>query len=129
MVCQACGVEAPTKYVEFYYNIGALVLRFSKSIKGSLCKSCIHKYFWQFTLIDLTAGWWGMISFIITPFFILNNVGRYAMCLGMPAVPEGAVPPRLTDEAIDKLQPYTKEIVDRLNDGERMRPLSDDIAL
>ena len=25
MVCQLCGVEAPTKYVEFYQNIGGRV--------------------------------------------------------------------------------------------------------
>ena len=25
MICEACGVEAPTKYVAFYQNIGVLV--------------------------------------------------------------------------------------------------------
>ena len=44
-LCQACGVEAPTKYVEFHQNVGALVMRFHKSYKGHMCKSCIHKYF------------------------------------------------------------------------------------
>jgi hypothetical protein len=43
--CQSCGVEAPTKYVEFYQNIGALFMRFSKSIKGILCKNCINHCF------------------------------------------------------------------------------------
>ena len=27
MICQSCGVEAPTKYVAFYQNIGMLVMR------------------------------------------------------------------------------------------------------
>ena len=35
MICQACGVEAPTKYVEFYQNIGAIFMRFHKSIQGN----------------------------------------------------------------------------------------------
>ena len=65
--CQYCGLEAPTKYVEFYQNIGALVMRFPKSVKGNLCKHCINEVFWKFTLIDLVAGWWGVISFFITP--------------------------------------------------------------
>jgi len=103
MICQACGVEAPTKHVAFYQNIGALIMRFSKHIEGDLCKSCIHKYCWRFTLTNAFLGWWGVISFIVTPFFILNNVGRYVFCLGMRPVPPGATPPELTDEAIGKL--------------------------
>jgi hypothetical protein len=31
-ICQACGCVAPTKYVEFYQNIGALVMRYHKSV-------------------------------------------------------------------------------------------------
>ena len=88
MYCQACGAEAPTRYVEFYQNIGALVVRFPSSIKGHLCKSCIHHYFWKCTLTTLALGWWGLISLIVTPFFILNNIFRYVLCLGMPAKPK-----------------------------------------
>src|SRR4029077_21272196 len=74
MTCQSCGVEAPTRYVEFHQNIGALVMRFSKSIKGNLCKRCIHRYFWQFTGINLVLGWWGLISFVMNIVFIGNNI-------------------------------------------------------
>jgi hypothetical protein len=73
-VCQICGVEAPTKYVEFSQNIGALFMRFSTSIKGNLCKYCINHYFWSFTGTTLVYGWWGVISFFVTPFFLLNNI-------------------------------------------------------
>jgi HEAT repeat protein len=77
VVCKCCGMEAPTKYVEFYQTIGALVVRYHKQVKGNLCKSCINKYFWRFTLINLTLGWWGIISFVLTPFLILNNLIYY----------------------------------------------------
>ena len=83
--CQACGREAPTKYVAFYQNIGALVVRFQRSIRGYLCKSCIHTNFWKFTGLTLATGWWGFVSFFVNIFFILNNVGRYFACLGMAA--------------------------------------------
>jgi hypothetical protein len=86
MRCQACGASAPTKYVAFYQNIGALILRFSKSIQGELCKSCIHKHFWEFTSITLLVGWLGTVSFIIAPFIVLNNIIRYLGCLTMPSV-------------------------------------------
>jgi hypothetical protein len=118
MICQDCGIEAPTKYVAFYQNIGALVVRFSKSIEGNLCKSCIHKYFWEFTGTNLVLGWWGMISLILNPFFILNNTGRYIFCLGMKPVPEGATKPKLTEEAIAQLQPHAAEIFERLGNKE-----------
>ena len=86
--CQSCGALAPTKYVEFYQNIGAIILRFHKSIKGKFCKSCINQYFWEYTLFTLLLGWWGAISFFVTPFHILNNVVRYIGSLGMGSVPD-----------------------------------------
>jgi hypothetical protein len=85
MYCQACGSKAPTKHVTFYQNIGLLILRLSKSIDGELCKPCVHKYFWEFTSINLLLGWWGIISFFFNWFFLLNNVVQYLGCLGMPS--------------------------------------------
>jgi len=82
--CQVCSAFGPIKYVEFYENKGALFMRFSREIKGYLCKNCITKIFWRFTLTTLFLGWWGVISFIITPFYILNNIGRYLMSLRLP---------------------------------------------
>ncbi len=128
MICQSCGVEAPTKYVAFYQNIGALVVRFSKSVKGDLCKSCIHRYFWQFTGVNLFLGWWGYISFFVTPFFLLNNVFRYMTCLTLPAVSPEATAPQLTDEAIEKLRPYTEQLIGRLNEGGKLQEAAEDIA-
>ncbi len=128
MICQNCGIEAPTKYVAFYQNIGVLIMRFSKSIEGELCKSCIHRYFWSFTGTNLFLGWWGTISLFLTPVFILNNVFRYVTCLTLPSVPPNAEPPQLTDEAIEKLQPYTQQMIDRLNEGRPYKEVAEDIA-
>jgi hypothetical protein len=128
MICQSCGIEAPTKYIEFYQNIGALVMRFSKSIQGELCKSCIHRYFWSFTGTNLVLGWWGTLSFAVTPVFILNNVFRYVTCLPMPAVPPDATQPELTEEAIEKLQPFTNDLIDRLYQGGNFKDVVQDVA-
>jgi hypothetical protein len=83
MRCEVCGVEAETRHVTFYQNIGALVVRFVSTVEGHLCKSCIHSHFWSMTLVSLLLGWWGVISFLLNPFFILNNLIRYLLCLGM----------------------------------------------
>ena len=109
-------------------SIGALVMRFSKSVEGELCKRCIHRYFWSFTGTNLLLGWWGTISFCLNPFFILNNTFRYLMCLGMPGVPPDATPPQLTDEVIEKLRPYTDELIGRLNRGGKFEEVVEDIA-
>ncbi len=129
MICQRCGIEAPTKYVAFYQNIGALVMRFTKSIEGNLCKSCIHSTFWQFTLTNFVLGWWGVISFFLTPCFILNNVIRYVLCLGMDPVPPGATQPELTDAVLQRLQPLTDELIGQLNRGDDFERVADNIAM
>jgi hypothetical protein len=128
MICQSCGVEAPTRHVAFYQNIGALVVRFHKAVEGDLCKACIHRYFWKFTATTFFLGWWGTISLFVTPFFLLNNVGRYLFCLGMKPVPPDARPPQLTDEVIEKIRPYTVELVGRLNEGGKFEEVAEDVA-
>ncbi len=93
-VCQACGVEAPTRHVVFYQNIGALVMRWRKSIEADLCRACIDGYFWQFTLITAVLGWWGVFSFFTTLYTLPNNIIRFLGTRGMPGVPTGATPVR-----------------------------------
>ena len=83
--CQACRREAPTRYVEFYQNIGLLLMRYQRSIRGNLCKSCISKHFWELTGLTLVTGWWGLVSFVVNWFFLINNIVRYCGTLGMPA--------------------------------------------
>ena len=93
MRCQCCGNYAPTSYVEFYQNIGALVARFSKSVKGELCKGCINTYFFKYTLTTAAIGWFGMISAIVTPCFIVNNTYYYFRSFGMKADSEPVAVP------------------------------------
>ena len=128
MICQDCGVEAAMKYVSFHQNIGALVVRFPRSVEARLCKSCIHKHFWGMTATTFFLGWWGHISFLVTPFILLNNIGRYLFCLGMPAVPPGASPPKLTDEVVEKIRPHVSDLFDRLNEGEDLAAVAGLVA-
>jgi hypothetical protein len=127
-ICQGCGLEAPTRYVEFYQNIGALVMRFHKSVRGNLCKSCINKYFWSYTLTNLTLGWWGMISLVVTPIFILNNVGRYLLCLRMPPVPPNAPSTVLTSDTVARMKPLSQTLIARLQAGETVDTVVHDLS-
>ena len=89
--CQGCQTYAPTKQVMFFRHIGAIILMFNAHVRGRLCRSCVNEQFAQTTLVTSFAGWWGMISFFLTPFFLLNNVVRYLFCLTLkPAEGESA---------------------------------------
>ena len=85
--CTVCGTEAPTKQVMFFQHIGAIILMFNRHIKGRMCRSCINGYFAKYTAITACVGWWGMISFFLTPFLLLNNLIRYLFCLGLKPGP------------------------------------------
>lgn len=148
MNCQLCGNHAPTKYVTFYQNIGALVIRFHRKLAGCLCKSCIHKSFWKMTLITLAVGWLGVISLIVAPIFIILNLANYVLALGLPSAypansqtpgtPAAAIPPAppppptvaetLENASIEALNPHAGEIASRLNAGEELNTVAADIA-
>jgi hypothetical protein len=81
--CRICGRSIPTKYVEFYQNIGILFVRQSSYVKGNLCKRCINQQFGRKTLITLFLGWWGVISFCINWFYLANNILRFIPTIGM----------------------------------------------
>lgn len=85
--CQGCGAAAQTRYVSFHQNIGLVAFRLHSSIDGQLCKHCIDSHFWKKTLVTLALGWWGVISFLVTPFILLNNVVRYLSSRGMEPPP------------------------------------------
>ncbi len=58
-----------------------LIMRRSYSVGGYLCKNCIEEYFWNYTGRTIVFGWWGIISFIVTPFILLNNLFYYFLSL------------------------------------------------
>ena len=76
-MCQVCGRFGPVQKVLFIQHIGAIVLMFHKRIHGSMCRSCIDRLFWEYTLTTLVLGWWGVISFFLTPCNLIHNVVRY----------------------------------------------------
>lgn len=128
IICQVCKVEAPTKFVEFHSNIGMLIMRRHRYIKGNLCKRCVHKHFWKAMLVNCTVGPWGTISLVVTPIFILGNTIRYLGALAMPRVPAGATVPALTESVIDRLQPYHTELVGRLSNREPIDSVAADLS-
>lgn len=79
--CQVCGNMRHTRSVAFYRNVGMLLMRRTYTVKGELCRPCIHKYFWEFTGKNILLGPWGTISLIVTPIYLVQNTGQYLTAL------------------------------------------------
>ncbi len=86
--CEACRRVGPLRHASFMQNIGAIVLRFPRTISGNLCKHCIDKYFFRFTGVTMLLGWWGVISFFYSCFAVPANVINWVGSFGMRAPPE-----------------------------------------
>jgi hypothetical protein len=61
-----------------------VIARQWKKVEGEFCRPCIGKYFRSYTLTTLFLGWWGAISFIVTPFILINNVYHYLRASRLP---------------------------------------------
>lgn len=71
--CQICSQQGPLIQMKLHQNTGMLIVRQHKTFDALTCASCGRSAFWKIQLHTMFLGWWGTISFVITPFFLLNN--------------------------------------------------------
>src|SRR5215471_21622375 len=128
MICQSCGVEAPTRKVFFVQHIGAIVMFFHRRIGGLFCRNCVNKWFSQYFFVTLALGWWGIISMFATPVVLIIDIVNYFRAWSLAPVPPGATAPVLTDEAIQRLNPLAGDLIRRLNANEPLEQAATDIA-
>jgi hypothetical protein len=128
VICQSCGVEAPTRKVFFVQHIGAIVMFFHKRIGGLFCRNCVNKYFAQYFFTTLVAGWWGIISVFATPVVLLIDLFSYFRAWTLAPVPAGATAPILTEDAIQRINPFSRDLLRRLNADEKLESVATDIA-
>ena len=81
--CESCHRVAKLRQAHFSQNIGAAVLRFSRTVSGQLCKHCIDKFFFRFTFVTMLLGWWGILSFfsscVAVPANVVSWVGSFGL--------------------------------------------------
>ena len=80
------------------------------------------------TLTTLAVGWLGMISLVLTPFLVINNIFYYLASLGMPATPADAKPPVIDNVVTQKLFPKIDSIMSRLNGKGDFEQIALDVA-
>lgn len=129
MICQVCGIEAPTLDLSFRQNIGLVILRQEKTISGRMCKRCCNKNFWNYSFITLFVGWLSPLSLILAPIYLLFNIYNLLKSFSLEPVPDDAEPPRLTEEAVQRIEPLTEVLFERLNAGEEFERVVTDVAL
>jgi hypothetical protein len=82
--CLLCRRTGPVRQVAFRQNVGVILLRFAKKVEGRLCRRCMESTFGEMTLTTFFAGWWGIISFFVTPFILLSNILEYSNAIRSP---------------------------------------------
>lgn len=141
MGCHVCGANAPTEEVALRQNIGMLVMRQAKSVEGALCKRCIDSHFWPFTITTLVVGWFGVISMIVAPIYIVINVYHFARTRSLPeaygarssskharaSAPSPAAP-TVPPAAAQRLAPFEQELRARIGGGEDFADVTFDVA-
>jgi hypothetical protein len=79
--CGVCGEMRQTIFASYHYNVGMLVIRRTYHVGRMMCRGCIHKKFWEYTGKNLSLGWWGYVSFFLTPIYFGMNVYSYGKAL------------------------------------------------
>ncbi len=87
MHCERCGAHAPCMRVTLFQNVGVVVIRFTQTVSGMLCKRCIDECFLRMSAISFFFGWWGVISFVFTAVTLPLNVVTWLRALSLPAGP------------------------------------------
>jgi hypothetical protein len=56
-------------------------MRYTRSFKGNMCRFCAKKIFKKVEIHNFFFGWWGTVSFIVTPAYLLANIHNYSKYL------------------------------------------------
>jgi hypothetical protein len=82
--CRMCG-SSPAAAVTFRQHTGMILFMRFGAYHGPLCRDCGLYRYREATAHTLLAGWWGWLSFFITPVVILINVSRRGTVARLPA--------------------------------------------
>jgi hypothetical protein len=58
-------------------NVSYFIGRRQFTLTEHLCWPCATKTFIGYELLTLVGTWWGLIGFIVGPFFLIDNIIQY----------------------------------------------------
>ena len=89
--CDVC-LRKPAEAVLYKGVTGMIVMRQHWAFGGHLCKVCGRGAFRASQSRLLLTGWWGFVSFIMTPFIAMANIARFYRHRSQLTPPEPADP-------------------------------------
>lgn len=81
--CRCCGAYPATK-AHFRGHRGLILVMQFFGEKGPFCRTCGIATFRTMTSRTLVQGWWGYISFLVTPFILLWNLFQRTKVAKLP---------------------------------------------
>ena len=130
-MCDVCGSSAPEAYVELRHNVGMVFTRETVVTTGSLCGVCLGNAMWKHQLSNLVLGWWGLISFFVTGYYLVDNVVVFFRARRELAAIERKRRPAPDDGPSDplaRLQPFAHNVRLRIGSGEDRDDIVEDLA-
>lgn len=134
--CDICGRGRAAVQVTFSRNVGMLIMRQTEVVEGYHCAACLVRNFAVFMALNLTLGWWGTISFVLTIFYSLSNIVTFAWAGGLLAF--AAISQRVETARIDSerarvdadaaLGRFRHTIRMRLRNGESVAVIAQDMV-
>jgi len=81
--CRFCGC-VPAADTTFRGHRGMLVIMQFRHVRGPFCRDCGLATFRKMTADTLIQGWYGYISFVVTPVTVLINLARRGKVANLP---------------------------------------------
>ncbi len=88
--CRVCGAHAPVLDVTYKQNTGMLIARRVTEYDTTACRSCSLRLFRKTFIHNLFLGWWGMLSFVFTSLFMVENAILAIKTLGLNSAGESS---------------------------------------
>lgn len=114
--CRGCGREAKTAPIRQRRQIGLVLFRLYSNERRALCAPCAARFYRGMTGVTLFAGWWGLISFFVTPYVLISNTADYLGRDKSAGQPTGVwIDNRIPGAVRDALAPHVDWAIERLN--------------
>ncbi len=105
-----------------------MVIWIQRGIEARLCKNCIRKAFWRYSLSTLALGWWGVPAVFLTPVILAINLVQLLATRRLEPVPDNAQALELTPAALQELERRTDAVLDRIRRGQTYEEVVNETA-
>ena len=118
---------APTRAVVLRQNVGYLVARSTRTFSAEVCRDCLREVCRRYSLTTALAGWWGVVSLLVTPFYLAGNLREYWASRTLPA-PGAELAQTVADRTREYVLPHRAWINEELAKGRDLTSVAADLA-